>query len=505
MNSNFYEILKNKINKIHYNNEFKETGNVIQVMDGIAYVYGIESGKIGEKVKFSSNNTVGIILNIEENIYGIVIVGNENEVKQGDDVYLTNEVFTINVGPEMLGRVVNVSGDPVDGLGPIKSKIKYNIERNSPSIMSRKSVHEPVMTGITAIDALIPIGKGQRELIIGDRQTGKTSIALDTIINQKHLHDIKSPDAIFCVYVAIGQKASSVMRLKSKLEKAGAMQYSVIVLADASSSATYQYFAPYAGCSIAEWFRDNGKHALIVFDDLTKHAIAYREISLLLRRPPGREAYPSDVFYIHSRLLERAAKLSAKYKSGSLTALPIIETQAGDISAYIPTNVISITDGQIFLQQNLFHKGIKPAIDVGLSVSRVGGDAQYSAMKKVVGSMKSSIAQYREMQSFAQFGAELDNETKKILNRGDKLTQILLQEENNPRSFEDQIIILYLANNGYLDSIDNSKISGYIKEYINYVKLHYIKLIEELISSKVLSDELRDALTESTNKFMIKS
>lgn len=500
MSSNFYEILKNQIDKINYQSEFKTTGKVLQIMDGIAYVYGLEQGKISEKVRFASDDTFGIILNIEENICGVVVIGSEGKVRQGDFVYLTEDTFAVGVGPELLGRVVDATGNPIDGLGPIKAKTKYHIERPAPEIMHRQSVHEPLMTGITAIDSLVPIGKGQRELIIGDRQTGKTSIALDTIINQRSLHESNSSEAVYCVYVAIGQKSSSVMRLKNKLEKAGAMKYSVIVLATASDIAAYQYFAPYVGCSIAEWFRDNGKHALIIYDDLTKHAVAYREISLLLRRPPGREAFPADVFYIHSRLLERSAKLSKKYKSGSLTALPIIETQAGDISAYIPTNVISITDGQIFLQQNLFNKSIKPAIDVGLSVSRVGGDAQFKVMKQVTGSMKSDIAQYREMQSFAQFGAEVDNETKKIINRGDKITHILLQDENNPRSLNDQILILFLANNGHLDHLEKNQINTYISKYLNYVSLHYKKLLDSLNDTKILSNEFKDILILATTK-----
>jgi len=500
MTKDFYEIIKSQIDQLDYQGDFKFAGKVLQVMDGIAYVYGVQAGKAGGKVRFEAKDTYGIILNIEQHVAGVVIIGEESSVNQGDGVYVTNEPFTVGVGPEMVGRVVNVLGEPIDGLGPIHTKEKYAIERPAPAIMDRKSVEEPLMTGITALDAIVPIGKGQRELIIGDRQIGKTSIAIDAIINQKAEHDKKSKDAVYCVYVAIGQKASTVARLRKKLQDTGALDYTVIVLASASDIVAYQYFAPYVGCSIAEWFRDNGKHALVIYDDLTKHAVAYREISLLLRRAPGREAFPADVFYLHSRLLERAAKLSDEKGGGSLTALPIIETQAGDISAYIPTNVISITDGQIFLQQSLFHKGVKPAIDIGLSVSRIGGAAQYSAIKKAVGSMKADIAQYREMQAFIQFGAELDEETKKVLNRGDKLTYILLQKESSPRSLYTQTVMLYLANKGFLDNIENKHIDSFLEKYFDYLNIHHLSVKHSIQNDKILNDETKKILESVVNK-----
>ena len=492
--SEISEILEREISGIEQLGELHEIGYVVTVGDGIAKVYGIDNVQAGEMVEFSSG-IKGLALNLESDMVGVVIMGDDRSVKQGDKVKRTGEILQTPVGPAMIGRVVDALGRPIDGKGDIITKHYSQVEVKAPGIIGRKSVHEPVQTGIKAIDALIPIGRGQRELIIGDRQTGKTAIAIDTIINQKpaHLADNES-EKIFCVYVAIGQKRSTVAQIVRKLEEAGAMEYSVVVAATASDPAPMQFLAPYTGCAIGEYFRDNSMHALAIYDDLSKHAVAYRQISLLLRRPPGREAYPGDVFYLHSRLLERAAKLSDEKGGGSLTALPIVETQAGDVSAYIPTNVISITDGQIFLESELFYKGIRPAVNVGISVSRVGSAAQIKAIKKVSGSMKLELAQFREMEAFAQFGSDLDASTQKLIKHGQKLTELLKQPQYSPFVVEEQVISLYAGVNGYLEKIDPSRVRDFEDELISDIRLKGDDILEAIRKEKQISSDTEEKL-----------
>ncbi len=447
-------ILKDQIKGFGKEAEVAEVGRVLSVGDGIARVHGLDNVQAGEMVEFPGGIR-GMALNLEIDNVGVVIFGSDRDIKEGDTVKRTNAIVDVPVGPELLGRVVDGLGNPIDGKGPIKSKKRAQAEIKAPGIIPRKSVHEPMFTGLKSVDALIPVGRGQRELIIGDRQTGKTAIALDTILNQKSYNDAAKDDTekLFCIYVAVGQKRSTVAQLVKKLEETGAIEYSIVVAATASDPAPMQFLAPYAATSMGEYFRENGMHGLMIYDDLTKQAVAYRQMSLLLRRPPGREAYPGDVFYLHSRLLERSAKMNEENGSGSLTALPVIETQGGDVSAFIPTNVISITDGQIFLETELFYQGIRPALNTGLSVSRVGSSAQTNAMKSVAGSIKLELAQYREMAAFAQFGSDLDASTQQLLNRGARLTELLKQPQYSPLTNAEQVVVLYAGTNGYLDKL----------------------------------------------------
>lgn len=462
-------ILEERILGTAPKSNLEETGRVLSIGDGIARVYGLKNIQAEEMVEFSSG-LKGMALNLEPDNVGIVVFGNDKLIKEGDTVKRTGAIVDVPVGEEILGRVVDALGNPIDGKGPLNTSVRARVGVKAPGIIPRISVKEPMQTGIKAVDSLVPIGRGQRELIIGDRQTGKTAIAIDTIINQKRFNDAaEEKKKLYCVYVAIGQKRSTVAQIVKRLTDADAMRYTIVVSATASDAAPLQYLAPYSGCAMGEYFRDNGKHALIIYDDLSKQAVAYRQMSLLLRRPPGREAYPGDVFYLHSRLLERAAKMNDDFGGGSLTALPIIETQAGDVSAYIPTNVISITDGQIFLETELFYKGIRPAINVGLSVSRVGSAAQTKAMKQVAGSMKLELAQYREVAAFAQFGSDLDQATQNLLNRGVRLTELLKQGQYVPMAIEEQVTILYAGVRGYLDKIDPSKITAFEKEFTKHI------------------------------------
>jgi F-type H+-transporting ATPase subunit alpha len=493
--SEISDILKSQISGVADTAELAEVGRVVSVGDGIATIYGLDSVQAGELVEFDGG-LKGMALNLNTDSVGVVIFGDDRGVKEGAICKRTNTIVDVPVGEELLGRVVDPLGNPIDGKGPIKAKKRSRVELKAPGIISRKSVHEPVQTGIKSIDALIPIGRGQRELIIGDRQTGKTAIAIDTILNQKAAHE--SGDAskqLFCVYVAIGQKRSTVAQIVKKLEEAGAMKYTIVVAATASEPAPLQYLAPYAGCAMGEYFRDNAKHALIIYDDLSKQAVAYRQMSLLLRRPPGREAYPGDVFYVHSRLLERAAKMSDAEGAGSLTALPIIETQAGDVSAYIPTNVISITDGQIFLETELFYKGVRPAVNVGLSVSRVGSAAQVKAMKQVAGSIKLDLAQYREMEAFAQFGSDLDASTQKLLARGARLTEVLKQGQYAPLQMEEQVCVLYAGMKGHLDSLAVNQVGAFEKAFLQKLRSEK-KLLETIRKEEKLSDASEAKLKE---------
>ncbi|MDA9163597.1 F0F1 ATP synthase subunit alpha [Rickettsiaceae bacterium] len=500
--SEISEILEREIGNIDELGQLQEVGYVITVGDGIAKVYGIDNVQAGEMVEFDSG-AKGMVLNLESDMVGVVIMGDDSAVRQGDKVTRTGEILQTPVGPAMVGRVVDALGNPIDGKGDIVTKHHSRVETKAPGIIGRKSVHEPVQTGIKAIDALIPIGRGQRELIIGDRQTGKTAIAIDTIINQKTAHlSGKDEDKIFCVYVAIGQKRSTVAQIVKKLEESGAMEYTVVVAATASDPAPLQFLAPYTGAAIAEYFRDNSQHSLIIYDDLTKHAVAYRQISLLLRRPPGREAYPGDVFYLHSRLLERAAKLSDDKGGGSLTALPIIETQAGDVSAYIPTNVISITDGQIFLESELFYKGIRPAVNVGISVSRVGSAAQTKAIKKVSGSMKLELAQFREMEAFAQFGSDLDPSTQKLIAHGQKLTELLKQPQYAPFVVEEQVVSLYAGVNGYLEKIESTQVRAFEDQLIESIKLKGDDILSSIREEKQINEVTEGKLKVYLDKFV---
>ncbi|MGM9533756.1 MAG: F0F1 ATP synthase subunit alpha [Intestinibacter sp.] len=483
--------IKNYDNKI----ELTDTGSVLKVGDGIATVYGLENAMSSELLEFPGE-VFGMALNLEEDVVGAVIFGDDSGIKEGDIVKRTGRIVEVPVGEAMIGRVVSPLGLPIDGKGPIATTKTRPVETRAPGIMARRSVYEPLQTGIKAIDSMIPIGRGQRELIIGDRQTGKTTIALDTILNQKG-------QDVICIYVAIGQKRSTVAQLVNKLEKGGAMDYTIVVSATASESAPLQYLAPYAGAAMGEEFMYNGKHVLIIYDDLSKQAVAYREMSLLLRRPPGREAYPGDVFYLHSRLLERAAKLSDELGGGSMTALPIIETQAGDVSAYIPTNVISITDGQIYLQPELFYSGVRPAVDPGISVSRVGGDAQIKAMKKVAGTLKLSYSQYRELASFSQFGSDLDADTKRRLDQGERIVEVLKQGENAPLKVTDQVMIIFAVTNGFVDDIPVEALSKFESELFKFIDANHPELSEKIMANKDFTTDLSSAINEFKKTFVV--
>ncbi|HPT86917.1 MAG TPA: F0F1 ATP synthase subunit alpha [Bacillota bacterium] len=492
-------VLKEQIDKYHLDIEAKETGTVLEVGDGIARVYGLRDVMMGELITFP-NEVYGLALNLEEDNVGCVLLGDETLIKEGDLVYRTKRVVEVPVGEAMIGRVVNALGQPIDGKGPILASEFRPVEREAPGIAAREPVKVPLQTGIKAIDAMIPIGRGQRELIIGDRQTGKTAIAIDTILNQSHT-------GVICIYVCIGQKTSTLAQVVRMLESKGAMLYSIVVAATANEAASLQYLAPFAGCAIGEYFMDQGKDVLIVYDDLSKHAVAYRTMSLLLRRPPGREAYPGDVFYLHSRLLERAAKLNASFGGGSLTALPIVETQAGDVSAYIPTNIISITDGQIILSSELFFSGIRPAINVGLSVSRVGGSAQIKAMKQVAGRLRLDLAQFRELEAFAQFGAELDKSTQARLNRGFRTVELLKQEQYQPMSVYEQIVLIFLVTNGYLDEVPVNEVRRFEKDFLHFMQIEgqafYQKLKEAQMLSKELTEELHRLAGRYRDRFTV--
>ncbi|MBL4785849.1 MAG: F0F1 ATP synthase subunit alpha [Cohaesibacteraceae bacterium] len=494
-------ILKEQIKNFGSEAQVSEVGQVLSVGDGIARVYGLDNVQAGEMVEFT-NGLRGMALNLEADNVGIVIFGDDRDIKEGDTVKRTGAIVDVPVGKGLLGRVVDSLGNPIDGKGPIVSDERRRVDVKAPGIMPRKSVHEPMQTGLKAIDALIPIGRGQRELIIGDRQTGKTAIALDTILNQKSVNESDDESKkLYCVYVAIGQKRSTVAQFVKTLEERGALEYSIIIAATASDPAPMQYIAPFAGCTMAEYFRDNGMHALIVYDDLSKQAVAYRQMSLLLRRPPGREAYPGDVFYLHSRLLERSAKLNEEHGSGSMTALPIIETQANDVSAYIPTNVISITDGQIFLETDLFYQGIRPAVNVGLSVSRVGSAAQIKAMKQVAGPVKGELAQYREMAAFAQFGSDLDATTQQLLNRGARLTELLKQPQFSPLKVEEQVAVIYAGVNGYLDDLAVDKVGEFESGLLAVLRNEHSNVLSEISEKKKLDAELTAKLKAAIDAF----
>jgi len=480
----------------------EETGRVLSIGDGIARVYGLKNIQAEEMVEFSSG-LKGMALNLEPDNVGVVVFGNDKLIKEGDIVKRTGAIVDVPVGNEILGRVVDALGNPIDGKGPIGCKERYRVGLKAPGIIPRQSVKEPMQTGIKAVDSLVPIGRGQRELIIGDRQTGKTAVAIDTIINQKRFNDAgDAKKKLFCIYVAVGQKRSTVAQIVKRLTDADAMKYSIVVSATASDAAPLQYLAPYSGVAMGEYFRDNGMHAVIIFDDLSKQAVAYRQMSLLLRRPPGREAYPGDVFYLHSRLLERAAKMSDAMGGGSLTALPVIETQAGDVSAYIPTNVISITDGQIFLETELFYKGIRPAINVGLSVSRVGSAAQTKSMKQVAGSMKLELAQYREVAAFAQFGSDLDAATQQLLSRGVRLTELLKQGQYVPMPIEDQVAVIYCGVRGFLDKVDPAKITEFEKQFLAHIKGTQKPLLDQIAADGHLSQDSDAALNKVVKEFL---
>jgi len=496
------KILKEQIKKFGEKAEISEVGQVLSVGDGIARVYGLDNVQAGEMVEFS-DGIKGMALNLEKDNVGVVIFGDDRSIKEGDIVKRTEAIVDTPVGKSLLGRVVDALGNPIDGKGDLDKKLeRKRVDVKAPGIIPRKSVSEPMQTGLIAIDSLIPVGRGQRELIIGDRQTGKTAVAIDTIINQKEINKTgEEKDKLYCIYVAIGQKRSTVAQIVKSLEDAGAMEYTTIVAATASDPAPLQFLAPYTGCTMGEYFRDNGMHALIIYDDLSKQAVAYRQMSLLLRRPPGREAYPGDVFYLHSRLLERAAKLNEDNGGGSLTALPIIETQAGDVSAYIPTNVISITDGQIFLETELFNQGIRPAVNVGLSVSRVGSAAQTKAMKKVAGSIKLELAQYREMAAFAQFGSDLDASTQKLLNRGSKLTELLKQDQYSPMPVAQQVIAVFSGVRGFLDDVELSKIKDIEKQIFDEVKTTAPEIVDSINNTGKLEPEIDKKLTSIIENF----
>ncbi len=486
-------IIKKQIESFGREVEVSETGTIISVGDGIARIHGLDKAMAGELLEFPGN-TMGMVLNLEEDNVGAAILGDAEHIKEGDTVKRTERIVQVPVGEALIGRVVNGIGVPIDGQGEIETDTYSKVEIKAPGIVERKSVHEPMQTGLKAIDSMVPIGRGQRELIIGDRQTGKTAVATDAIINQKGQNMI-------CIYVAIGQKRSTVAQVVDKLKQHGAMDYTIVVSASASEPAPLQFIAPYTGVTMGEYFRDNGKHALIIYDDLSKQAVAYRQLSLLLRRPPGREAYPGDVFYLHSRLLERAAKLNDDEGAGSLTALPIIETQAGDVSAYIPTNVISITDGQIFLETDLFYSGVRPAINVGLSVSRVGGAAQVKAMKQVAGTLRLALAQYREMAAFAQFGSDLDAATQRQLNRGARLVEILKQGQYQPLPVEKQVVAIFAANNGYVDEYATTEIQRYEKELLTFLESNYSDMLATLAEKKAIDDELEGKIKAALDEF----
>jgi len=495
---NITDLLKEQIAKFDLSVDVSEVGEVIEVGDGVARVSGLENVMSSELVELP-NGVFGMALNLEDDNVGLVLFGESRLVKEGDLAKRTGRVVEVPVGEALLGRVVNPLGQPIDGKGSIDAKEHLAIERKALGVMSRSPVNQPLQTGIKAVDSMIPIGRGQRELIIGDRQTGKTAVAIDAIINQKYTHETDEP--VYCIYVAIGQKASTVAALVSELEANGAMEYTTIVTANASDAAPLQYIAPYSGCAMGEYFRDNGKHGLIIYDDLSKQAVAYRQMSLVLRRPPGREAFPGDVFYLHSRLLERASKLSADLGGGSLTALPIIETQEGDVSAYIPTNVISITDGQIYLEKNLFNSGVRPAIDVGISVSRVGGNAQIKAMKSVAGTLRLDLAQYRELEAFAKFGSDLDKNTQAQLTRGERMVEILKQGQYVPMSVENQVAVIFAASKGYLDQVPVEKLVEFESGLFDYLEANNLDDLKLLAKEGTLSDDMGERLEKSISDF----
>jgi len=499
------EILRKQLTGFESEVDIYDVGTVLQVGDGIARVYGLSQVMASELVEFP-NDVFGMVLNLEEDSVGVVLFGESTKVKEGDIVKRTKRVASMPVGEEMLGRVITPLGIPIDGKGPIKTEKFLPIERKALGVIQRQPVKEPLQTGITAIDAMIPIGRGQRELIIGDRQTGKTAVAIDAIINQKYTHSEEAKELgikpVYCVYVAIGQKESTVAQVVAKLEEHGAMAYTTVITASASDPAPLQFIAPYSGATLGEFFRDSGRHALCIYDDLSKQAQAYRELSLLLRRPPGREAYPGDVFYLHSRLLERASKLSDELGGGSLTALPVIETQQGDVSAYIPTNVISITDGQIYLESNLFNAGVRPAINVGISVSRVGGNAQIKAMKKVAGSLKLDLAQYRELEAFAKFGSDLDKATQATLAKGSRLVELLKQGQYSPVPVEKQVVSIYLGTRGYMDSISVHDIKRFEKEILSFIEIKYNQIFENIKKEKDLSKETEEMIKKAAEEFI---
>jgi F-type H+-transporting ATPase subunit alpha len=496
-------ILKDQIENFGTESEISEVGQVLSVGDGIARIYGLDKVQAGEMVEFPGG-IKGMALNLEEDNVGVVIFGDDHTIREGDTVKRTGKIVDVPIGKELLGRVVDALGNPIDGKGPINASERNLIEVKAPGIIPRKSVHEPMQTGIKAIDSLIPIGRGQRELIIGDRQTGKTAIIIDTILNQKKLNDAAANDSekLFCVYVAIGQKRSSVAQIVKTLEEKGALEYTIVVAATASEPAPIQFLAPYTGCTMGEYFRDRGMHAVIFYDDLTKQAVAYRQMSLLLRRPPGREAYPGDVFYLHSRLLERAAKMSDENGAGSLTALPVIETQANDVSAYIPTNVISITDGQIFLETDLFYKGVRPAVNVGLSVSRVGSAAQAKAMKQVAGSIKLELAQYREMEAFAQFASDLDASTQQLLARGARLIEVLKQPQFSPYSMEEQVVSLFSGVNGFLDKVKIQDVVRFEQMLLDNIREKGIDILSAISTEEAISEETEKKLKTFIGDFV---
>ncbi|MGF1550778.1 MAG: F0F1 ATP synthase subunit alpha [Sphingomonadaceae bacterium] len=498
------KVIKEQIENFGTEAEISEVGTVLSVGDGIARVHGLDNVQAGEMVEFEAG-VKGMALNLETDNVGVVVFGPDSEIREGDTVKRTETIVDAPVGKGLLGRVVDALGRPIDGKGPIEEAERRRVEVKAPGIIPRKSVHEPMQTGLKALDALVPIGRGQRELIIGDRQTGKSAIAIDTFINQRRINEAAGDDEskkLYCIYVAVGQKRSTVAQIVRQLEENGAMDYTIVVAATASEPAPLQFLAPYTGCTMGEYFRDNGMHALIVYDDLSKQAVAYRQMSLLLRRPPGREAYPGDVFFLHSRLLERAAKMNEENGAGSLTALPIIETQAGDVSAYIPTNVISITDGQIFLETDLFFQGIRPAINVGLSVSRVGSAAQTKAMKKVAGTIKLELAQYREMAAFAQFGSDLDAATQKLLNRGARLTELLKQPQFSPMPMAEQVVVIFAGVNGYLDALEIDRITEFESAFLSHMRSEQEEVLETIRETGKLEDETRDKLKKILDDFM---
>ena len=496
-------ILKSQIEGFGEEADVSDVGQVLSVGDGIARVFGLDSVQAGEMVEFPKAGVKGMALNLERDNVGVVIFGEDREIKEGDEVRRLGEIVDVPVGKGLLGRVVNPLGEPIDGKGPITNVAeRRRVDVKAPGIIPRKSVHEPVQTGLKAIDSLIPVGRGQRELIIGDRQTGKTAVAIDTILNQRQINASGDEKVkLYCVYVAIGQKRSTVAQIVKTLEERGALDYTIVVAATASEPAPLQFLAPFAGCAMGEWFRDNGMHALIIYDDLSKQAVAYRQMSLLLRRPPGREAYPGDVFYLHSRLLERAAKLNDDNGGGSLTALPLIETQANDVSAYIPTNVISITDGQIFLETDLFYQGIRPALNVGISVSRVGGSAQIRAMRQAAGPLKGELAQYREMAAFAKFGSDLDIATQRMLARGERLTELLKQPQYSPLQVEEQVAVIYAGTRGYLDKIPTAAVSRFEEELLRRLHAQHEDILEAIRTKKILDEELEGKLKAMLDSF----
>src|SRR6184192_925627 len=499
--SEISELIKSRIQNLDAGAQMRTQGTVVSVTDGICRIHGLSDVMQGEMLEFAKN-TFGLALNLERDSVGAVILGEYTHITEGDTVKSTGKILSVPIGPELLGRVVNSLGQPIDGKGPINAKMTDVIEKVAPGVIYRQSVSQPVQTGLKAIDALVPIGRGQRELIIGDRQTGKTALAIDTILNQRQVNaGTDESKKLYCVYVAVGQKRSTVAQIVKTLQDYGALEYSIVVAATASEPAPLQFLAPYSGCAMGEFFRDNGMHAVMIYDDLSKHAVAYRQMSLLLRRPPGREAYPGDVFYLHSRLLERAAKMNEDHGSGSLTALPVIETQAGDVSAYIPTNVISITDGQIFLETELFYRGIRPAVNVGLSVSRVGSSAQTKAMKKVAGKIKGELAQYREMAAFAQFGSDLDATTQRLLNRGSRLTELLKQPQFKPVPIEEQVVAIFAGVRGYLDKVDISRIGAFETQLLSELKSREPSVLDAIRTDLEIKSDIEKTLTGFLDNF----